>query len=151
MRAAAEALGPGQADRRPAICDGGNGLEEAIHRNFDGGLPCTPDWHHAGRHLFGYAQAPHAASAVCGARAERAKGALYERGGAALPAHLREQPAPSEAAVADDLRKLIGCLGKSEHRTDYPGCRGHGRGIGSGPTEAGRKMAGAHDSPLPGG
>jgi hypothetical protein len=144
MREAAKALGLGQADQVIAISDGGNGLEEAIHRHFRGDLLCILDWYHASQHLFGYAKALHPRDeAARQGWAGRAKGILYEQGGAALLAHLRGQPAPEDPAVADELRKLIGYFEANEHRTDYPGYRSHGWDIGSGPTEAGRKIIGA--------
>ena len=68
---------------------------------------------------------------------------LYNQGGTALLVHLREQPLPAEAAVADEQRKLIGYFAGNEHRTDYPSYRAHGWDIGSGPTESACKIVGA--------
>src|SRR5262249_23982025 len=68
---------------------------------------------------------------------------LYEQGGTALLAQLRGLPVPADAAVADELRKLINYFADNEHRTDYPEYRRHGWDIGSGPTEAGCKGGGA--------
>jgi hypothetical protein len=95
MRSAAKALGLGEADRLVAISDGGNGLEEAIHRHFDDGLLCILDWYHASQHLFDYAKALHPRDAsACAAWAKQAKDLLYEQGGTAWLAHLRGQPIP---------------------------------------------------------
>lgn len=59
--------------------------------------------------------------------------------------HLRalELPAGASAEVREELRKLVGYFENNEHRTDYPGYRGKGWDIGSGPTEAGCKIIGA--------
>lgn len=144
MREAAKALGLGRANQLVAISDGGNGLEEAIHRHFDDDLLCILDWYHAAEHLHGYAKTLHPRDAqACAAWAEQAKGILYEKGGAALLAHLRQQPVTADDLVADEMRKLYGYFENNEHRTDYPSYRSHGWDIGSGPTEAGCKVVGA--------
>ena len=57
--------------------------------------------------------------------------------------HLRQQPVPADAAVADELRKVIQYFQDNEHRTDYPDYRQRGWDIGSGPTEAACKVVGA--------
>jgi hypothetical protein len=144
LRAAAKALGLGAADQLVAISDGGNGLEEALRRHFWDDLTCILDWYHASEHLHAYAKALHPRDEQ--ARAAWAKGAkdvLYERGGTALLAHLRQQTPPGEGAVAEELRKLVGYFAGDEHRTDYPSYRSHGWDIGSGPTEAGCKVVGS--------
>lgn len=144
MRSAAKALGLGRANQLVAISDGGNGLEEAIKRHFDDDLLCILDWYHAAEHLHAYAKALHSRdAAACAAWAKQAKDILYEKGGTALLAHLRQQSVPADGVVADELRKLIGYFGNNEHRTDYPSYRSHGWDIGSGPTEAGCKVVGA--------
>jgi hypothetical protein len=144
LRQAAKLLGLHQADWVVAISDAGNGLEEALHRHFWDDLPCVLDWYHASQHLHDYAKALHSRDAEAGAAwAEHAKGLLYEQGGTALLRHLRQQGVPVEAAVAEELRKLIGYFASNEHRTDYPRYRSEGWDIGSGPTEAGCKIVGA--------
>jgi hypothetical protein len=144
MREAAKKLGLGRANQLVAICDGGNGLEGAIHRHFDEGLLCILDWYHASQHLHDYAKALHPGDGQAEVVwAKQAKDILYEKGGQALLAHLREQPVPGDSAAADELRKLIGYVGNNEHRTDYPSYRSRGWDIGSGPTEAGCKIVGA--------
>jgi hypothetical protein len=144
MREAAKALGLGLANQLVAISDGGNGLEEAIHRHFWDDLLCILDWYHASQHLHDYAKKLHPRDEAARLGwAGRAKGVLYEQGGAALLVHLRGQPVPQDKEVADELRKLIGYFQSNEHRTDYPSYRSHGWDIGSGPTEAGCKIVGA--------
>lgn len=143
LRQAATALGLGSAHQLIAISDGGNGLEEAIHRHFWDDMTCILDWYHASQHLFDYAKVLHPGdAAACAAWAKCAKDLLYEEGGTALLAHLRRQPASEDPGVADELRKLIGYFEGNEHRTDYPSYRSHGWDIGSGPTEAGCKIVG---------
>ena len=143
MRQAAIALGLGEASRVIAITDAGNGLEAALRRHFRDDLLCILDWYHAAQHLHAYASGLYPADALAAAAwAKKAKDILYQRGGTALLAHLRRQPAPADAGVADELRKLVGYFADNEHRTDYPEYRKHGWDIGSGPTEAGCKIIG---------
>jgi hypothetical protein len=144
MRQAAKVLGLGVADRLIAICDGGNGLEEALHRHFWDDLLCILDWYHASQHLHEYAKLLHARDGVAqSAWAQQAKEVLYEQGGSALLVHLRAQSVPADDEAAEGLRKLIGYFAGNEHRTDYPRYRTQGWDIGSGPTEAACKVVGA--------
>ncbi len=144
LREAAKALGLGAANQLVAISDGGNGLEEALHRHFWDDLTCILDWYHASQHLHDYAKKLHPGDSPAQAVwANEAKDRLYEQGGSALLDHLRDQPVPGDREVADELRKVIGYFEGNEHRTDYPSYRAHGWDIGSGPTEAGCKIVGA--------
>lgn len=144
LREAATALGLGRANQVVAICDGGNGLEEALHRHFWDDMTCILDWYHAAEHLHAYAKALHPRDdAARLAWANQAKDMLWEQGGTALLAWLRRQETPGDETVAEDLRKLTGYVANTEHRTDYPSYRSHGWDIGSGPTEAGCKVIGA--------
>ena len=144
MRQAAIRLGFAAADQVIALSDAGNGLEEALRRHFWDDLLCILDWYHAAQHLHGYAKCLFAGDAgQAEAWAKEAKGVLYERGGTALLEHLRAQPAPADAGVADELRKLVNYFADNEDRTDYPEYRRHGWDIGSGPTEAACKVVGA--------
>jgi len=144
MRKAAIALGLGRADKVIAISDAGNGIEPALRRHFWDDLLCILDWYHAAKHLHDFARCLHPRDASAQAAwAGQAKGVLYERGGTALVAWLRDLPAPEDAVAADELRKLIGYFVDNEHRTDYPEYRKRGWDIGSGPTEAACKVVGA--------
>ena len=144
MRQAAIALGLGEANQVIAITDAGNGLEAALRRHFWDDLLCILDWYHAAQHLHAYASCLYPADAgAAAAWAKKAKDILYQRGGTALLVHLRRQPAPADAGVADELRRLTGYFADNEHRTDYPEYRRHGWDIGSGPTEAACKVVGA--------
>jgi hypothetical protein len=143
LRQAAKALGLDQADQVIAVTDAGNGIEACIRRHFWDDLLCILDWYHACEHLQAYARRrePHDAAARQ-AWVEAAECTLYEQGGAALVAHLRALAVPADAAVADELRKLVGYFADNEHRTDYPSYRAHGWDIGSGPVESGCKVLG---------
>lgn len=143
MRKAAIKLGLGKANQLIAISDGGNGLEEALLRNFDEDLLCILDWYHASEHLHDYAKCHCAEAGEVAEWAEKAKGILYEQGGGKLLEYLRSIEIPREVSVAEELRKLIGYFENNEHRTDYPSYRSHGWDIGSGPTEAACKIVGA--------
>lgn len=144
LRAAATVLGLGVADRVIALTDAGNGLEEALQRHFWDDLLCILDWYHASQHVHDYAKVLHSRDVQAQAVwAKQAKDVLYTHGGTALLVFLRGQPVPADAAVAAELRKLIGYFANNEHRTDYPHYRSQGWDIGSGPTEAGGKVVGA--------
>jgi len=142
MRQAAIKLGLGQADRLIGLTDAGNGLEDALLRNFDSGLLCILDWYHASQHLHDYSKVAHG-EAEAAAWAAQSKTILYEQGGSKLLEHLRGLPIPKGAEAAEEHRKLIGYFENNEHRTDYPSYRKQGWDIGSGPTEAACKIVGA--------
>jgi hypothetical protein len=142
MRQAAIRLGLGRASQLIALTDAGNGLEEALLRNFDSGLLCILDWYHASEHLHGYSKIAYGAAEGAG-WVQEAKTILYEKGGAALLEHLRSLPIPEGAEAAEEHRKVMGYFENNEHRTDYPSYRSHGWDIGSGPTEAACKIVGA--------
>jgi hypothetical protein len=128
-----------------AVTDGGNGLEEALHRHLADNLVTILDWYHAAEHLHAFAalrypQDPEAAERwSC-----RAKGILYEQGGEALLADLQDprQETGLRVEVREGLRQLVGYFTHNRHRTDYPAYRAKGWDIGSGPTEAGCKRIG---------
>jgi hypothetical protein len=145
LRSQVRACGLRDVGQLVAITDGGNGLEEALHRHLSDDLATVLDWYHAAEHLCDFAAVRFGADEESRAAwAAEAKGILYERGGEALLSHLRsvELPAGSGAEVVEELRKLIGYFENNRHRTDYPGYRAKGWDIGSGPTEAGCKIIG---------
>jgi len=143
LRQAATRLGLAAAHQVIAITDAGNGLEAALRRHFWDDLLCILDWYHASQHLHTYAGCLHAGDAnAAAAWARQAKDILYERGGTALLQHLSDQAVPTDAGVADELRRLLGYFRDNEHRTAYPEYRRHGWDIGSGPTEAACKIVG---------
>lgn len=145
LRPLARSVGICDVEALIAVTDGGNGLEEALHRHLADNLVTILDWYHAAEHLHDYAakrypQDPEAAAAW----SRRAKGILCERGGEALLDYLQhpEQSAHLRAEVREELRKLTGYFEHNRHRTDYPTYRAKGWDIGSGPTEAGCKLIG---------
>lgn len=143
LRQAATRLGLAAADQLLAVCDGGNGLEEAVHRHFWDDLLCILDWYHASQHLHDYAKVRYPEASAAAAWGEWAKGLLYEQGGEKLLESLRDLEPPEEAAAAEELRKLVGYFESNKHRTDYPSYRSHGWDIGSGPVEAACKVVGS--------
>src|SRR5206468_877721 len=94
-----------------AVTDGGNGLEEALHRHLAEDLPTILDWYHAAEHLCDFARVWHAHNEETRVQwQQEAKSILYERGGEALLAYLSAIALPSSASpdVHEELRKLIG-------------------------------------------
>jgi hypothetical protein len=145
VRAQAGALGVTDVKDLVAITDGGNGLEEALHRHLADNLPTILDWYHAAEHVCDFAAVLHPQDeAARSGWSEQAKGILYEQGGEALLSYLHALTLPprAPAEVREELRKLIGYFENNRHRTDYPTYRQRGWDIGSGPTEAGCKIIG---------
>ena len=143
MRQAARALGLEQADQVIAVTDAGNGIEACIRRHFWDDLLCVLDWYHACEHLQSYAKWLYPRDeAARQTWVKEGETILWERGGAGLVAHLREQAVPADEEVAGELRKLINYFADNEHRTDYPSYKAHGYDIGSGPVESGCKVVG---------
>jgi len=145
VRWQARAVGVVQVSDLIAVTDGGNGLEEALHRHLADNLTTILDWYHAAEHVCDFAAVLYAQDE--GARKEwagEAKGILYEEGGEALLAHLQALVLPprTRRETHEELRKLIGYFENNRHRTDYPTYRQRGWDIGSGPTEAGCKIIG---------
>jgi len=145
VRSQARAVGLTQVSDLIAVTDGGNGLEEALQRHLAEDLTTILDWYHAAEHVCDFAKAWHARDEeACTQWQQQAKGILYEQGGEALLAYLRELKLPprTPTEVHEELRKLIGYFENNRHRTDYPTYRQKGWDIGSGPTEAGCKIIG---------
>ena len=145
LRPQVRACGLTDVGQLVAITDGGNGLEEALHRHLSDKLSTVLDWYHAAEHLSAFAAVRFGADdASRTSWADEAKGLLYEQGGEALLTHLRSVTLPvgAKPEMAEELRKLIGYFENNRHRTDYPGYRAKGWDIGSGPTEAGCKIIG---------
>lgn len=145
VRSQARTLGISQVSDLIAVTDGGNGLEEALHRHLADNLTTILDWYHAAEHVCDFAKAMHPQDETARRDwAEQAKSLLYEHGGGTLLEHLKALPLPPEtpSAVHEELRKLIGYFKNNRHRTDYPKYRANGWDIGSGPTEAGCKIIG---------
>jgi hypothetical protein len=145
VRAQARAVGLTDVGQLIAVTDGGNGLEEALHRHLAANLTTILDWYHAAEHLSDFAKVWYAADAAARAAWQaEATGLLYDRGGEALLAHLQAVavPARASAEATEALRLVIGYFENNRHRTDYPTYLRNGWDIGSGPTEAGCKIIG---------
>jgi hypothetical protein len=145
VRSQARACGVLEVQDLIAVTDGGNGLEEALHRHLADNLTTILDWYHAAEHVCAFAAVLHATDETARlAWAEEAKGILYEQGGEALLSHLQAQMLPprTRSEIREELRKLLGYFDNNRHRTDYPTYRARGWDIGSGPTEAGCKIIG---------
>ncbi|WP_088258802.1 hypothetical protein [Fimbriiglobus ruber] len=143
LRSQTRACGLTDVSQLVAITDGGNGLEEALHRHLADSLATVLDWYHAAEHLSDFARVRFGPNeGLRAAWTEQAKGILYEQGGEALLTHLRGVVLPPDAGddVHEALRQVIGYFGNNRHRTDYPTYRAKGWDIGSGPTEAGCKI-----------
>src|SRR5262249_6118831 len=107
VRAQARALGLTRVSELIAVTDGGNGLEEALQRHLAEDLTTILDWYHAAEHLCAFARVWHARDEDARRQwADRAKGILYEQGGAALLCHLGAVvlPAGTPAEVREELR-----------------------------------------------
>lgn len=146
VRAQARAVGVAQVSELIAVTDGGSGLEGALQRHLADNLTTILDWYHAAEHLCDFAKVWHPRDEAARTRwQQEAQGILYEHGGEALLAHLREIELPPRTPreVREELRQLIGYFEHNRHRTDYPTYRRKGWDIGSGPTEAGCKIIGA--------
>jgi hypothetical protein len=142
MRLYASVFGLGRAERLVAITDGGNGLQELLHRHFSAGVVCVLDFWHAAEHVHGYAKLRYGAASSWAARAV---GVMREQGGAALLKLLQQEELPPGcgAEVSESLRKLCGYVSENVHRMKYPEYRERGWDIGSGPTESGCKLLGS--------
>lgn len=144
LRSYAVASGYARAGTVVALTDGGNGLHQALRREFSGALVFVLDFWHACEHLFDFAAAWHGRdSPEALAWGEEAKGVLREQGGAGLLAWLESSvPGGLGADGAAALADLRGYVGNNRHRMDYPAYRARGWDIGSGPVEAGCKVLG---------
>jgi hypothetical protein len=143
LRGYAVAFGLAAAAVQVAITDGGNGLERVLRQNVSDALQFVLDYWHEAQRLHKLAALLYPGDdGRAAAWAERAKGILWERGGAALLRHLRAARLPAGAGeeAAEELRRRIDHYAENGHRADYPGYRAKGWDVGSGPTEAGCKV-----------
>jgi hypothetical protein len=143
LRSYAVAFGLGAAQVQVAITDGGNGLERVLRQNVSDALQFVLDYWHEAQRLYKLGGLLHPGDAAAAAAwAERAKGILWERGGAALLRHLRaiRLPAEAEEGLVEELRRRIDYYRENGRRADYPGFRAKGWDVGSGPAEAGCKV-----------
>jgi hypothetical protein len=137
LRAQAAQVGWDQAEQQIALTDGGNGLEEFMHRNFPL-AQCILDFYHASEHVANLARALHPQD-------EEAFGQLTgqwchlmkHEGGAALLRMWEGLDLTSHsAAVREVHREQTQYVRNNAHRMDYPTYLANGWQIGSGPVEA---------------
>jgi hypothetical protein len=129
-------VGMDRAERWVAICDGANGLDDFLEKNFPRVEAVILDFWHAAEYLGGLSKALHpddeeAAQAWRGAWCHR----LKHEGGAAVLADLRVLEVRGRAARAC-LQEVVTYFSNQVHRMDYPAYRARGWQIGSGVVES---------------
>jgi hypothetical protein len=129
-------VGMNQAERWVAICDGANGLDDFLEKNFPRVEVVILDFWHAAEYLGKLSKAlqPHdeeAAEAWRGAWCHR----LKHEGGAAVLAALRDLAVRGQAARAC-LQEVVTYFTNQVQRMDYPRYRAKGWCIGSGVVES---------------
>lgn len=132
-------VGMDKAERWIALSDGGNGLEEALARDFPRVEVVILDFYHAAEYLGGIACAWHPADATAAtAWLEPWCHRLKHEGGVAVLAGLRELRAAKgmPRAVRVRLDEAITYFDNQKHRMDYPAYLAKGWQIGSGPVES---------------
>jgi len=129
-------VGMDQAERWIALCDGANGLDDFLEKNFPRVEVVILDFWHAAEYLGKLSKALHpqdeeAAEAWRGAWCHR----LKHEGGTAVLAALRDLPVRGQAA-RQCLRDVLTYFTNQVHRMDYPAYRAKGWCIGSGVVES---------------
>jgi len=138
LRRQAGQVGMERAERWIGLTDGGNGLEDFVHKNFPRDAVLILDFWHAADHLteLGQLLEPHD---------EQARQQLVQRwchvmkheGGAAIIAVLEQLPLPPrKPAAAAKHAEVLGYFRNNVHRMDYPSYQAHGWLIGSGAVES---------------
>lgn len=125
------------AERRIALSDGGNGLEQLIGRHFPL-AQCILDFWHASEHVAELARAIHPTDEEAFAKLHHKWcHQMKHEGGRALLAELEALPLEeSPEPVREAHRDLTRYIGNNVHRMDYPTYLACGWQIGSGPVEA---------------
>jgi hypothetical protein len=138
LRRQAGQVGMERAERWIGLTDGGNGLEDFMHKNFPRDLVLILDFWHAAEYLTELGQ-------LLEPRDEQARQQLVQRwchvmkheGGAAIIAVLEQLALPPrKPAVAAKHAEVLGYFRKNVHRMDYPSYQAHGWLIGSGAVES---------------
>jgi hypothetical protein len=145
LRRSAVGFGVGRAETLVALTDGGNGLERVLRQGVSGAVVCTLDWWHVSGKLHevgGLLPGGDAGAAAAWVRARETT--LGDQGGTALVGELDRLGCPPGAAAAAQAKwaEVRNHLERNRHRTAYPGYRGRGWDVGSGPVEAGCKLLG---------
>lgn len=137
LRKQAWQVGMEKADVWIGLTDGGNGLEEFIHKNFAREPVLILDFWHASDHLTQLAMLLHPDD-------EEKRQALVaswchtmkHEGGQAIVEVLRSYPLPRKKAVQEKHAEVMNYLTNNLHRMDYPRYLANGWMIGSGAVES---------------
>ena len=140
MRQMAERVGMDKAEVWIALTDGGSGLEDFMHDNFNrADLVLILDFYHAASYLDQLAQALHPQDEEAArSQAEQWCSLLKAEGGAVTLEVLRQWSWPSRqsAALREQLAEVLRYFGNNVHRMDYPEYLVEGWHIGSGVVES---------------
>jgi hypothetical protein len=140
LRRLAAAVGMDDAEVWVALTDGGSGLEEFMHMNFNrADLVVILDFYHAASYLEKLAKALHPQDEEAAkAQAEEWCHLLKAEGGATALAVLREWdwPARQSAALREQREAVLGYFANNLHRMEYPEYQAEGWQIGSGVVES---------------
>lgn len=137
LRRQAAQVGWDEAQQQIALTDGGNGLEQFLHRNFPR-AQCILDFYHASEHVANLARALHPADEEAFQQQTHAWcHQLKHQGGAALLAMFEQLERDGfSPLVRETYRQETQYLRNNIHRMDYPTYLAAGWQIGSGPVEA---------------
>jgi hypothetical protein len=137
LRRQAAQVGWDQAEQQIALTDGGNGLEQFMHRNFPR-AECILDFYHASQHVANLARALHPVDEEAFEQQAHAwNHQLKHEGGAALLTTWEQlDTSGRNAEVREVHRQERQYLKNNLHRTNYPSYLANGWQIGSGPVEA---------------
>jgi hypothetical protein len=142
MRRQGAQVGMDRAERWIGLCDGANGLDTLLERNFPRVEVVILDFYHPAEHLGNLAKAlhpqePEQAQAVAGEWCRL----LKEEGGAVVMAVLQTWDWPSRRpALRAQLEEVLQYFGNNVERMEYPEYLAKGWHIGSGPVEAACKQ-----------
>jgi hypothetical protein len=137
LRRQAGQVGWDQAQQQIALSDGGNGLEEFMHRNFPL-AQCILDFYHVSEHVANLARTLSPADEAAFERQMHAwcHQLKHEGGTALLESWEQLTLEDCSAAVKEVYRQETQYLRNNVHRMDYPRYLASGWQIGSGPVEA---------------
>lgn len=137
LRRQAAHVGWDDAEQQIALTDGGNGLEQFMHRNFPLAA-CILDFYHASEHVANLARALYPTDEEAFEQQTKAWcHQLKHQGGNALLLTLEQLPLDhGSATVRETYRVETQYLRNNLHRMDYPTYLANGWQIGSGPVEA---------------
>lgn len=137
LRRQAAQVGWDELEQQIALTDGGNGLEEFMHRNFPK-AQCILDFYHASEHVANLARALYPANEeAAGVQIQTWCHRLKHQGGAALLVEWEQLELTTRGdAIQEVYRQESQYVRGNLHRMDYPTYLANGWQIGSGPIEA---------------